>query len=84
VRAALDTLEQGRRAAADLERKAAEARNRANPPVQPGAHDDSQASHDAATYEDVVVTNLHAQAAGVQNIRALVLIVLDPLLLRLA
>ncbi|XP_039822783.1 uncharacterized protein LOC120684997 [Panicum virgatum] len=68
VRAALKALELERRTAADLERKAADAHKLANPPIHHdgGADDDF---HDAAAYEAAVIANLHAQAAGVQNIR---------------
>ena len=62
------------RAAADLARQAEEARQRANPPKE---EDRNPLVDDAAVFEAAVVANLHAQAAGVENIRTLVSIVLD-------
>ncbi|CAN6348820.1 unnamed protein product [Urochloa humidicola] len=73
VRAAADALERERRAAADLQRAAEEARHRADPPKA----DDNVLPPDDADFEAAVIANLHAQAAGVQNIRTLVPIVLD-------
>ena len=56
-----------------MERKA----KAANALVSPSSTDDGAVNGDAA-YEATIVANLHAQAAGVQNIRTLVPIVLDP------
>ena len=77
VRAAHEALEKERHAAADLVRKAEVARACANPCASPDSDADSS-FHDSGAYEAAVVANLHAQAAGVQNIRTLVPIVLDP------
>jgi hypothetical protein len=78
VRAALDALERERKTAADLARVAALARAKANPQKDDDSkHDDTLDDIDA--YEAAVVANLHAQAVGVQDIRTLVPIVLDPL-----
>lgn len=86
VRAAQDVLAKERRAAANLERAAAAARDAAFPPGDGGIGDDG-IHNDASTaddldvhdYEAATIANLHAQAAGVQNIRALVPVILDPL-----
>ena len=77
VRAAHEALEKECHAAADLAREAEVARDRANPSASPDGDADSS-FHDSGAYEAAVVANLHAQAAGVQNIRTLVPIVLDP------
>jgi len=77
VRTAHEALEKERRAAAELAREAEAARARANPPAFPDGDGDSS-FHDSGAYEAAVVANLHTQAAGVQNIRTLVPIVLDP------
>jgi len=76
VRAAAAALEKERRAAADLAHQAEEARRRADPPKE---DDDDPPADDAAAFEAAVIANLHAQAAGVENIRTLVSVVLDPL-----
>jgi len=77
VRTAHEALEKERRATAELAREAEAARARANPPAFPDGDGDSS-FHDSGAYEAAVVANLHTQAAGVQNIRTLVPIVLDP------
>ncbi|XP_062182036.1 uncharacterized protein LOC133886303 [Phragmites australis] len=81
VLTAQDVLATERQAAADLERVAAAARGAAFPPGDGGAHNDASAVDDLDVhdYEAATIANLHAQAAGVQNIRALVPVVLDPL-----
>lgn len=75
VRAAAAALDREREAAAALERAAAEARDRLRD--DHSIHDDASVHDDADRYEAALVANLHAQAAGVQNIRALVPVVLD-------
>ena len=72
VRQALAALENERAAAA--EREAAAARLRAAPPPPKPDHGDADDLLEAAT-----IANLYAQAASIQNIRALVPVVLDPL-----
>jgi len=76
VRAAAAALEKERRAAADLAHQAEEAHRQADPPKE---DDDDPPADDAAAFEAAVIANLHAQAAGVENIRTLVSVVLDPL-----
>ena len=73
VRQALAALE-NERAAAAAECEAAAARLRAAPPPPKPDHGDADDLLEAAT-----IANLHAQAASIQNIRALVPVVLDPL-----
>ena len=77
VQAALAALEAERAAAAALERAATAARDRAAPPAL--EDDGSNLSDDDAPLhnEAALVAHLHAQAAGVQNIRSLVPVVLD-------
>ena len=77
VQAALAALEAERAAAAALERAATAARDRAAPPAL--EDDSSNLSDDDAPLhnEAALVAHLHAQAAGVQNIRSLVPVVLD-------
>lgn len=75
VRAAAAFLEQERAAAAALERAIPEGEEpRPKPPPQQPTMEE-----EAAYFEASTVANLHAQASSVQNIRALVPIVLDPL-----
>jgi len=80
VRAAQDALAKERQAAAALERAAAAARDAAFPSADGGVADSAAGDLDTTDYEAAVIANLHAQAAGVQNICALVPVVLDPLL----
>jgi hypothetical protein len=68
VRAAQEALARERQAAADLEHAAVAARNAAFPPPP-----------DDPDYEAATVANLHTQAAGVQNLHALVPVILDTL-----
>lgn len=50
------------------------------PPLPPPAHDDQDDEEDHTAYMEAnTIANLHAQASSVQNIRAMVPIVLDPL-----
>lgn len=58
------------------ERSAAVARLLVNPPK---ADRDAGGADPDALFEAATIANLHAQAASVQNIRALMLVVLDPL-----
>lgn len=79
MRQAAEALAKVRADAAALEQAAAASHARAAPPPKtdhdnPTAHDD-----DAAYLEAATVANLHAQAIGVQNIKALVPIVLNPM-----
>jgi len=83
VQAALDALERERQAAAEADRVAAAACQRLQPP--PDAKEDPDAGGPRidgdpdALFEAATVANLDAQAASVQNIRALVPVVLEPL-----
>jgi len=74
VREAIAALEREHTAALEAERSAAVARILVNPPKA-----DRDAGGADALLEAATIANLHAQAASVQNIRALVLVVLDPL-----
>lgn len=84
VHTAAEALENERALAADLQRRAEAAHNLVNPPAakEDGDHvldGDDDFPNGTAVYEAASVAHLHAQAAGVQNIRSLVFVVLDPL-----
>ncbi|KAL6624613.1 hypothetical protein ACP70R_031934 [Stipagrostis hirtigluma subsp. patula] len=80
VRAAQDALEKERAVALALEREAVAARKLVDPIPLDGDDLRSHAGYDDhAFYEAATIANLHAEAAGVQNIKALVPLVLDPL-----
>jgi hypothetical protein len=82
VQAALDALGREHRAVAEADRTAAAtARQLLQPPLD-GDHDPSGPHPDGdpdALFEAATIANLHAQAASVQNIHALVPVVLEPL-----
>lgn len=76
VRQAAAVLEKIRANANALERAAAAGRACTKPPK----NDDHAATDDDVAYlEATTIASLHAQAAGVQNIKALVPIILDPM-----
>jgi len=76
VREAIVALECEHTAALEAERSAAVARLLVNPPK---ADRDAGGADPDALFEAATIANLHAQAASVQNIRVLMLVVLDPL-----
>jgi hypothetical protein len=77
VQAAAAVLEKERATAAALEEQAVTAAKQMTPPPYTGAFS-SPTLEPSGSYEATVVANLHLQAAGVQNIRSLVPVTLEP------
>jgi hypothetical protein len=78
VLAAAALLEQEQSTAAALDEAARATVRLIEPPAPPSnPAPDSSSSSNADKYEAVVITNLHLQASGVQNIHSLVSVILD-------